>query len=252
SDLGMLCYMPQMWASDNTDAICRAQIQTGYSYGYPMSVIGAHVSSCPNHQTLRNTSLDTRFQVACFGLLGYECNLADMSAKDLEAIKTHIAWYKKYREVLQYGTYHRLTNNENGAYKWMSVSRDKSCGIGLYLQTQVTPNHVRGNFKTRGLAEEKKYHFTNLPLVFDVREFGDLINMIAPIHIKQDGVLHNVAAQFVKMHSEKEDYVVTGSVLNKIGIRLKQGFGGTGFNDEVRFFQDYSSRLYMIEEERDL
>ncbi|MFI3171967.1 MAG: alpha-galactosidase [Eubacteriales bacterium] len=252
SDLGMLCYMPQMWASDNTDAICRAQIQTGYSYGYPMSVIGAHVSSCPNHQTLRNTSLDTRFQVACFGVLGYECNLADMSVKDLEAIKHHIEWYKKYRNVLQYGTYHRLTSNENGTYKWMSVSQDKSCGIGLYLQTQVTPNSVRGHFKTRGLAEEKKYHFTNLPLVFDVREFGDLINMISPIHIKQDGIIHNVAAQFVKMHSEKEDYVVTGSVLNKIGIRLKQGFGGTGFNDEVRFFQDYSSRLYMIEEERNL
>jgi alpha-galactosidase len=74
-DLGMLCFMPQIWASDNTDAICRAAIQTGYSYGYPMTVVGAHVSGCPNHQTLRNTPIETRFEVAAFGLLGYECNL---------------------------------------------------------------------------------------------------------------------------------------------------------------------------------
>ena len=69
-DLGILCYMPQIWASDDTDARERLEIQTGYSYGYPMSVVSSHVSGCPNHQTLRVTPLETRFGVAAFGVLG--------------------------------------------------------------------------------------------------------------------------------------------------------------------------------------
>ena len=32
-DLGILSYFPQIWASDNTDAVCRLAIQTGYCYG---------------------------------------------------------------------------------------------------------------------------------------------------------------------------------------------------------------------------
>lgn len=247
-DLGMLCYMPQVWASDNTDAICRAEIQTGCSYGYPMSVLGAHVSSCPNHQTLRVTSLDTRFQVACFGLLGYECNLVDLSSAQLAEIKAQIAWYKQYRKVLQFGRYQRLKNGEHGVYQWMTIAPEQDCAIGLYLQTQVTANFSQAVFQTKGLLADRLYRFTNRPLDVDVREFGDLINTIAPMHIKQNGLLHQIAAQFVKMHSEKEDYLVTGGALNQVGVRLKQGFAGVGYNDEMRFFQDYSSRLYLIEQ----
>ncbi|MFI3168166.1 MAG: alpha-galactosidase [Bacillota bacterium] len=246
-DLGMMQFMPQVWASDNTDAICRSEIQTGYSYAYPMSVIGAHVSSVPNHQTLRKTSLDTRFNVACFGLLGYECNLSDLPEKELSQITQQIAWYKKYRNTLQFGDYHRIKNGEDGVYQWICVSKDKKTAIGAYVQTQVKSNYITGTFKTKGLCEKTKYHFYNMPQVFDLRDFGDLVNTISPIHIKQNGVLHNISAKFVKMHSEKEDYFATGSVLNSVGVRLKQGFGGTGFNDNVRLFQDYASRLYVIE-----
>lgn len=109
-DLGILCYMPQIWASDDTDARERLEIQTGYSYGYPMSVVSSHVSGCPNHQTLRVTPLETRFGVAAFGVLGYECNLCDMKKKDLEAIKEQVEFYKKHRRTLQFGEYHRIEN----------------------------------------------------------------------------------------------------------------------------------------------
>ncbi len=247
-DLGMMCYMPQVWASDNTDAICRAEIQTGCSYGYPMSVISAHVSSVPNHQTLRETSLDTRFNVACFGLLGYECNLADMNSKQLKQIETQIEWYKKYRKALQFGSYHRIKNCEDGIYQWMCVSKDKKTAVGLFLQTQVKANYITGTFKAKGLKENAMYHFYNIPQVFDLREFGDLVNTVSPVHIKQNGMLHNLSAKFVKMHSEKEDYIASGESLKNVGVRLKQAFGGTGYNDNVRFFQDYTSRLYIFEE----
>ena len=94
-DLGILSFFPQIWASDDTDALCRSEIQTGYSYGYPMSTVTAHVSDCPNHQTLRRTPIETRFNVASFGVLGYECNLCDMSKDDIEAVRAQIAMYTR-------------------------------------------------------------------------------------------------------------------------------------------------------------
>ena len=64
--------MPQIWTSDDTDANERTHIQQGTSYGYPLSTMGAHLSDVPNHQTLRDTSLETRFNIAAFGVFGYE------------------------------------------------------------------------------------------------------------------------------------------------------------------------------------
>ncbi|MDF2514418.1 MAG: Alpha-galactosidase, partial [Herbinix sp.] len=141
-DLGMLCYMPQIWASDNTDAISRAAIQTGYSFGYPMTVISAHVSATPNHQTLRITSLETRFEVAAFGLMGYELNLVDLGSEEKKAIADQISFYKRYREVLQFGEYYRIKNGDAGIYQWLVVSSDQEKALGLYLQKEVTANIV--------------------------------------------------------------------------------------------------------------
>lgn len=118
-DLGILCYFPQIWGSDDTDALCRAEIEENYSYGYPLSAVSAHVSACPNHQTLRNTPLETRFQVACFGSFGYECNLCDMKKEEKEAMKEQIALYKKWRKVLQQGTFYRGRSFYDGAQSGM-------------------------------------------------------------------------------------------------------------------------------------
>ena len=78
-DPGMLCYSQQIWVSDNTDPVERLKIQDGLSYLYPLSTMGAHVSSAPHQQTLRDTPLTTRFNVACFGCLGYELDLKYLS-----------------------------------------------------------------------------------------------------------------------------------------------------------------------------
>ena len=45
-DAGMLYYSPQIWGSDNTDAVERLTIQYGSSFCYPISAIGSHVSQC--------------------------------------------------------------------------------------------------------------------------------------------------------------------------------------------------------------
>ncbi len=246
-DLGMLCYMPQTWASDNTDAICRAAIQTGYSYGYPMSVIGAHVSSCPNHQTLRNTSLETRFEVAAFGLLGYECNLAELSMEEKKLVEEQITFYKRHRRELQFGDYYRIKNGEAGIYQWMTVAPSGEKAFGLFLQKETKANYSFGCFKTKGLLEQKCYHMTNRQHIFNIKEFGDLINMISPIHIKKDSLAHNIIAKWKKMPGEVEDCTAYGELFNYGGVKLKQGFSGTGYNEETRLFQDYASRLYIWE-----
>jgi alpha-galactosidase len=259
-DLGILCYFPQIWASDDTDALCRSEIQTGYSYGYPMSVVSAHVSSCPNHQTLRLTPLETRFNVAAFGICGYECNLCDMNSEELKAIKEQIAVYKKWRRVLQTGDFYRgrsffektdgsVLNSRNGNItEWTCVSKDKSKAVGMILQKTVAPNTQYEYYRAKGLDAGKKYHFYNRKLKYNVKNFGDLVNTVSPVHIKPDSLPHNLIAKIVKMDGETEDYMAYGDTLMYSGIKLKQAFGGTGYDDNVRYFQDFGSRLYFIEE----
>lgn len=244
-DLGMLCYMPQVWASDNSDAISRLMIQGGYSYGYPQSVIGAHVSDCPNHQTLRNTSLATRFHVAAFGVLGYECNLCEMPKEELAEIKEQIRIYKKRRKTLQYGRMYRL--EEGNVVKWMVVSDNQEEAVGIMVQKLVRPHSSYECFKTRGLDDEKCYRFTNRILKYDIRQFGGLVNIISPVHIKKDSLVHHTVAHFIKMDGEIEDVTVSGSLLNHAGIKLSQGFAGTGYGENTRLFQDFDSRMYFID-----
>lgn len=246
-DLGILCYFPQIWASDNTDAISRVRIQTSYSYGYPMSCVGAHVSSCPNHQTLRVTPLETRYAVASFGVLGYECNLCDCKKEELEEIRRQIAQYKQWRNVLQFGDFYRGV--EGNQHQWTCVAQDKSKAVGMMLQELVEPNTQAHIFYAKGLAEEKKYHFYNLPTKYNIKEFGDLVNTVSPIHIRQDSMIHNVLSKFVTMPGEVENVTSYGKTL-MAGVKLKQAFSATGYNEETRFYQDYSSRLYYIEEEQ--
>lgn len=258
-DLGILCYFPQIWASDDTDALCRAEIQTGYSYGYPMSTVSAHVSACPNHQTLRTTPLETRFHVACFGICGYECNFCDMKREELAAVKAQIELYKEWRETLQWGTFYRgrtfseqgdgscLSGNNGNVTEWTCVSEDRSKAVGFLLQKLVAPNTQYAFYKAKGLDPEQKYHFYNRTLKYDVREFGDLVNTVSPIHIKQDSLLHRTVARFVKMDGETEDLYAYGDALMYGGVRLKQAFGGTGYSDEVRHFPDFASRVYFME-----
>lgn len=244
-DLGILCFFPQIWASDNTDAVYRVNGMTGYSYGYPMSVMGAHVSSCPNHQTLRTTPLETRFAVAAFGVLGYECNLCDMKKEDLEEIRKQIALYKEWRNVLQYGTFYRGRNAK--IHEWTCVSEDKRQAVGMIMQELTQPNHPTGQYFPKGLDAPKRYEFTNRSMRYSILGFGDLVNTVSPVHIKQDSLVHQVLAKCVTMPGETERYRASGSVL-MAGVKLTQGFAATGYSEETRYFPDFASRMYFMQQ----
>lgn len=81
-DAGMLFYMPQTWASDNTDAVCRMKIQYGTSVLFPPVTMGSHVSVSPNLQVGRRTLLATRFAVAMSGNLGYEMDFGRLEQEE--------------------------------------------------------------------------------------------------------------------------------------------------------------------------
>ena len=249
-DLGILCYFPQIWASDNTDALCRTEIQNNYSYGYPLSVFTAHVSSCPNHQTLRITPLETRFQVASFGILGYECNLKDLSGSDLNAIREQIALYKKWRDVFQFGTFYRGTENEDSdseTLSWTCVSPDGRRAVGLFFRRLTTPNQSHDWYRPVGLLPDVKYHFYGRNIKYNLKDFGDLVNTVSPVHIKQGSALQEILSRFVNMDGEKEDLTAYGDTLMRAGIALKPAFAGTGYNSDTRLFPDFSSRIYFME-----
>ncbi|MBR5421164.1 MAG: alpha-galactosidase [Lachnospiraceae bacterium] len=258
-DLGILSYFPQIWASDNSDAIARAQIQNGYSYGYPQSCITAHVSDVPNHQTLRRTPIETRFNVAASAVLGYECNLSDLSAEDTESVKEQIALYKKWRPLLQYGDYYRgrsFTDAEDKDFldsdggkdaEWTIAAPDGSRAVTVVLQTLVRPNTHTLVIHPKGLKALLPYRMHCRSFRTNLKEFGGLVNYVAPIHVKQDGAIHNILSKFVKLETEKEEHLLMGSALMHAGVHVKAAFAGGGYNENLRFFPDFASRMYFFE-----
>ena len=254
-DLGMLCYMPQLWVSDCTDAVARAKIQNGCSYGYPQSVMGAHVSSCPNHQTLRVTPLHSRFAVACGGILGYECNLCDLPGEELMKIREEVAFYKKWRKVLQFGELYRLHGiSEEGIHdtdviRWNIVSEDQDKAVGILLNGLVHANDTHRYFRTKGLDDTKQYHFYHMPQKVDITRMGDLINTASPVHIRPNSVIYQVVTRLITLEGETEEFHVPGDLLNKAGVVLSPNFGGTGFETGTALFQDFDARIYLMEAE---
>ena len=244
-DLGILCYVPQIWASDNTDALCRAVIQEGYSYGYPQSCVTAHVAASPNHQTLRVTPLETRFDVAAFGVLGFECDPRDLSSEQKAKMREKTELYKKLRQVLQFGQFYR--GRSGNLHEWICVSENRQYAVGMVLQELVRPNWQAERFFAQGLDPKATYRLYSLSDRVDIKQFGSLINTLSPVHVKQDSMVHNLIAKAVKMNGESEDVTATGEVLMGTGVALKPAFSGTGFNENVRIFPDFAARLYLIE-----
>lgn len=157
-DIGMLYYTPQIWCSDNTDAIDRTKIQYGTSFFYPASAVGSHVSAVPNHQTGRITSLKTRAVVAMAGTFGYELNLQILSAEEKEEIKEQVAVFKKQNELIQQGTYYRLTNPmEDAMAAWLFVSENKKHALFNVVVLDKQVNAGVAFIKLKGLLEGSTY-----------------------------------------------------------------------------------------------
>jgi alpha-galactosidase len=169
-DPGILYYMPQIWTSDNSDAIERLKIQYATSLVYPLSSLGAHVSAVPNHQCGRLTPLETRGNVAMSGVFGYELDTGALSAEEKETVRQQIEWYKEHRRLIQTGDLYRLKSPfENGGTggdtagnetAWIIVSPGKDRALALYARTLAVPNPGITVLKLAGLDPASAYRIT--------------------------------------------------------------------------------------------
>lgn len=157
-DYGMLHYFPQIWTSDDSDAVERLYIQHGTSILYPTSAMGAHVSAVPNHQVYRTTSIDMRGRVAMCGQFGYELDLNKLSEEEFEAVKEQIKLYKKISHITHQGTMYRLLSPFEGNYTvWEFVSEDES-EIVLMIGKHYPPRRLAAVYRKSSLKDLTKTH----------------------------------------------------------------------------------------------
>jgi alpha-galactosidase len=165
-DPGMLAFAPQAWASDDTDAVERLRIQWGTSMVYPLSSISAHVSAVPNHQVGRVTPLATRAAVAFFGVFGYELDPTTLAAKERSEISDQVAFYKKWRDLLQRGKFLRLRSpfeGDRNETAWMTVARDRRSAIAAHYVILSRPNPGPKRLRLRGLDPAASYRVSLWP-----------------------------------------------------------------------------------------
>jgi len=244
-DVGMLCYSPQVWASDDTDPIERLKIQSGLSYLYPPSTMGAHVSSAPHQQTLRNTPLSTRFNVSSFGCLGYELDLKYLSYVEKREIKKQIAFYKQHRKMLQYGDFYRSNQVKANKVHFQSVSKDKTKSIAGLFQTLSIASEGQDILPLHGLDKDSDYTLSTREQPLFIGQFGELVKHIIPVSLHPEGLILRTANKYYKMNNCVEQYEGDGNLLMQ-GIRLNNQFMGSYYNQNTRLLSDYGSNLYII------
>ena len=166
-DAGMLYYAPQAWTSDDTDAMERVKIQYGTSYAYPVVSMGSHVSAVPNHQVGRITPLKTRADVAYFGTFGYELDLNRLSEEEQEQVREYTGFMKKYRRLIQFGTFYRLQSPfEHNESAWMVVSEDKKQAIAGFYRTLSRANTHFSKIRFQGLDPDFAYRVNGKDLFY--------------------------------------------------------------------------------------
>ncbi len=177
-DAGMLYYSPQIWCSDDTDAVERLAIQEGTALIYPVSAMGAHVSVCPNHTVGRVTPFVTRGHVALSGTFGYELDITKLTDEEKAIVKAQTAEYHKYNDLIREGDYYRMesyTENKDRD-SWMIVSKEKDRALVFCVQVLSGANRKSRFLRLKGLDPDRRY-------VADDREYQGSTLMRAGLRI---------------------------------------------------------------------
>lgn len=237
-DAGMLCYSQQVWSSDDTDAIERLDIQKGYSYLYPQSVMGAHVSASPNAQTGRSTPFPTRFHISAFGQLGYELDVFTLDPIEIAEAKNEIAFYKKHRQLLQYGIFNRgLTDEKHECFSVVSNDHKEAIASTYRRCLPAAPG-----------AERLQVNDLSNDALYEVKQREALIP------IGKNSPFRDIAAKAGTLISKDEhegiqqkevSWISSGSALSE-GILLNNVFNGSGYHRDIRFPQDFGSEMFWI------
>ena len=242
-DLGMLCFSPQIWCSDDTDPIERLTIQNSLSYLYPQSTFGAHVSAAPHAQTLRTTPLSTRGNVSFFGILGYELDLKHLVGVEEKEIAEQIEFYKQYRTCFQFGRFRRI--RVNGGEGWQVSMRSLHLAGVFHRLISAAPGYQQ--LRLQGLNKSRKYTFVSRKQLLRVGQFGGLVKHILPVDLNPNGAVLRTADRLYPMTDGVQTITATGGALMS-GVMLSPRFMGTGYDADARNQGDFSSNIYVIRE----
>jgi alpha-galactosidase len=238
-DLGMLCFSPQIWCSDDTDPIERLTIQGNLSYLYPQSTFGAHVSAAPHAQTLRVTPLSTRGNVSFFGCLGYELDLKHLLPVEIKAIQAQTEFYKQYRDVFQFGTFSRTKNG------WqVSDGKVTICGVFHKLVEAASAYEV---LRVMDLKPDATYHIRSVEQAIRMGQFANLLRHVVPVEVNPNGGLIRMVDSRKQLPDGGEDLTASGAALMS-GMVRKPMFRGTGYDTRQHTQGDFGSNVYVVEE----
>jgi alpha-galactosidase len=166
-DPGILQYFPQVWTSDDTDAVERIAIQFGTSLVYPASAMGAHISHVPNWLTSRETSVRFRAHVAMMGgSFGLELDPSDMDEDEKAEIPDLIKLAEEVQPIVTTGDQYRLGLPGEAKYPAaIYVSEDGEKAVFFAFQTRATINTSWPRFRLQGLDKDAKYKYNGTQVV---------------------------------------------------------------------------------------
>jgi len=205
-DAGMLFFSPQIWTSDNTDAVSRTMIQFGTSLVYPIRAMGSHVSAAPNHQTNRMTTLKTRAVVAMMGTFGFELDPRKWTEEDTEEIRSYIGVFKRFQRLINHGMFYRLWSPfETDSGAWMYVSEDRSEALVCAISICREVGRLNPLLKMRGLLPDALY----------------AVNEILPGHLARN--MNNGAIEYTAhpVFQFGRELRISGRMLMTAGIPVK-------------------------------
>ena len=175
-DAGMLYYTPQIWTSDNTDAVDRMTIQYGTSFGFPASAMGAHVSACPNEINGRDVPISARGTVAMAGGgFGYELDLLTLPERACEHIRRQIELYRDIEGLVREGLYYRLGSPvADDICAWEFVSEDGSRAVVSAVVLRVEGYGVANYVVPRSLTPHARYRDEETGAVYPADALMDM------------------------------------------------------------------------------
>ena len=199
----------------------------------------------PNQQTLRSAPLSTRFNVAAFGVLGYELDFGELTPNERKQIKEQIAFYKVNRRLFQYGRLRRYFPKIGERESWQ-VELDGRIAAAIYnLDYHTSPS--RDMLRILGVQSGKKYEMKTVRQYLRIGRFGALVKHISPVNIKSDGAIMRFVDRHFAMVDGEECYTSSAEAL-RAGIPLAMQYSGTGYNASIRVLGDFGSTMYTLTE----
>lgn len=114
-DLALAHFHPRFWTSDMTDAYERLEIQYGSTLVMPPELLGAHVSTVPNHQIGRSTPARTRVLAALAFWYGFELDPARETQADREIYAWGAELFRRHRDEMAEARFVRLAGTLGAA-----------------------------------------------------------------------------------------------------------------------------------------